>query len=329
MSLTLPRANLAFLPTPVHPMKNLANSLGFDELWIKRDDLTGLTFGGNKSRKLEYIIGEALEKGADTVVTVGGVQSNHCRQTAAFAAAAGLRCILLLAGEEPKVTEANLLLDKLFGAELKFFPEETPFQLNESLDSVVETLEDQGFEPYPIPIGAANALGSLSYALAVDELAKQMKEKNVDIKRIILAEGTGGTQAGILAGIQKYGLDCEVIGIGVMESAEESTKRIISLLQQMTEEYGEFLGKMEPEIAVIDRFQGEGYGILDSATKTAIEMFAKMEGIILDPVYTGKAGLALIQMSLAGDLDTSKPTLFWHTGGVPTLFPSTRDFFNE
>jgi D-cysteine desulfhydrase family pyridoxal phosphate-dependent enzyme len=329
VSSKFPRAGIAFLPTPIHPMRNLANSLGFDELWIKRDDLTGISFGGNKARKIEYLIGDALEKEADTIVTVGSVQSNHCRQTAAFAAVTGLRCLLLLAGDEPDDVQANLLLDKLYGAEVTFFPGETAFDVNDRLESVTDTLQDQGFNPYAVPIGASNALGCMAYTLAVEELKTQLEEQDIEIGRIILAEGSGGTQAGIVAGVQKYNLDCEVIGIGVAESSEEATQRVVDLLQEMNEEYGEFLGKLEPEILILDRFQGEGYGILDDATRTAIEMFAKMEAIILDPVYTGKAGLALIQMALAGDIDTSVPTLFWHTGGLPTLFPESNTFFKK
>ncbi len=327
MSVNLPRAGIAFLPTPMHPLRNLAESLGFRELWIKRDDLTGLTFGGNKSRKLEYLIGDAIEQGVDTVVTVGGVQSNHCRQTAEFAASAGLRCILLLGGAEPDVADGNLLLDKLYGAEVTFFPDETAFEINDRLDSISETLRDQGFNPYSIPIGASNALGCMAYALAVEEVKEQLKKKRIDIGRIIVAEGTGGTHAGILAGVEKFNLECEVIGVGVMESSEESINRVIHLLQLMTEQYGDYFGEMEPEILVMDKFQGDGYGILDDATRTAIEMFAKMEGIILDPVYTGKAGLALIQLAIAGDIDTDVPTLFWHTGGIPSIFPETSSFF--
>ncbi|MGY5875975.1 MAG: D-cysteine desulfhydrase family protein [Candidatus Thorarchaeota archaeon] len=322
----LPRANVAFLPTPLHPLRNLADSLGFNELWIKRDDLTGLSIGGNKSRKLELVIGDALEKGADTVITVGAVQSNHCRQTAAFAAVKGLRCILLLAGEEPKQNTGNLLLDKFFGAELQYLPGESTLSLGDRLVTVTETLQDQGFDPYPIPAGASNSLGCIAYADAIREVFEQGKTHDFKPERIIVATGTGGTQAGLLAGASHYSSKTEILGVTVMESSEDSSKRVAAIVKEISEDYPDLM-KKKPEVIVTDKFVGEGYGILDSATKTAIEMFAKLEAIILDPVYTGKAGLALIQLALSGDLELDIPTLFWHTGGSPALFAHSNDFF--
>ncbi|MGY5852341.1 MAG: D-cysteine desulfhydrase family protein [Candidatus Thorarchaeota archaeon] len=322
----LPRANVAFLPTPLHPLRNLADSLGFSELWIKRDDLTGPSFGGNKSRKLEIVMGDAIEQGADTVITVGAVQSNHCRQTAAFAAAKGLRCILLLAGEEPKENKGNLLLDKFFGAELQYLPGESTLTLGDRLDTVTETLQDQGFSPYPIPAGASNSLGCIAYADAFREVLEQGQPHEFRPERIILATGTGGTQAGLLAGEAHYPLKTEVLGVSVMESSEDASKRVATIVQEISEDYPDLM-KRKPEVIITDKFVGEGYGVLDSATKTAIEMFAKLEAIILDPVYTGKAGLALIQLALSGDMDLDVPTLFWHTGGSPALFAHSNEFF--
>ncbi len=323
----LPRERFAFLPTPLHRMNNLANSLGIDDLWIKRDDLTGPSVGGNKIRKLEFVIADAKETGADTLVTVGGVHSNHCRQTAAAAAISGLRCILLLAGEEPEFATGNLLLDKLYGAEIKYFPDDDFLTLNNRLDEIMETLQDFGLTPYAIPTGASMPIGSIGYAEAMFELRDQMDNRDINLKKIVVAAGTGGTLAGMLLGAHAAELDVDIVGVSVVSKADELEQWVRDLIQRSIYDYPQYFEHFEPEIVINDQFLGEGYGMMTAANRSAIEMFAKMEGILLDPVYTSKAGTALIRMALAGELDLKASTLFWHTGGSPELYTHADEFF--
>ncbi len=323
----LPRERYAFLPTPLHRMKNLGESLGIDYLWIKRDDLTGLSVGGNKTRKLEFIVADAKLAGADTLVTVGGVQSNHCRQTAAAAAVTGFRCILLLAGEEPEYATGNLLLDKLYGAEIKYFPDDDFLELNNRLGEILETLQDFGLTPYAIPAGAAMPLGSLAYAEAMFELKDQMETWNFNPKKIVVAAGTGGTLAGMLLGAHVAELDVEIVGVSVVSKAPELEERVKDLIERSIHDYPQYFESFKPKITIDDQFLGEGYGLMSDASRSAIEMFAKLEGILLDPIYTAKAGTALIRMALTGDLDRMTPTLFWHTGGNPELYTHADEFF--
>ncbi|MFX1560780.1 MAG: 1-aminocyclopropane-1-carboxylate deaminase/D-cysteine desulfhydrase [Promethearchaeota archaeon] len=315
----LPRERLAFLPTPLHRMKNLGESIGIDALWIKRDDQTGISFGGNKTRKLEFVVGDAKANKCDTLVTVGGLQSNHCRQTAAVAAVSGMRCILLLGGEEPEEYTGNLLLDKMLGAEMKFFPDESVFTLNKRLDGVMETLLDLGLKPYAIPAGAAMPVGVIPYAVAMDELNTQFKMNDFHPERLIVAVGTGGTLAGLILGAHLLDLDLDIIGITVSKPADEVKDEVADLIERTIKTYPD-VESFKPTINVDDSFIGKGYAVLEDGVVSAIEMFSKMEGIFLDPVYTGKAGLALIRMALAGDIASDSPTLFYHTGGEPALF---------
>ncbi|MFW9794545.1 MAG: 1-aminocyclopropane-1-carboxylate deaminase/D-cysteine desulfhydrase [Candidatus Thorarchaeota archaeon] len=315
----LPREYLAFLPTPLHRLKNLGESIGLNNLWIKRDDQTGAAFGGNKTRKLEFVVGDAKANKADTLVTVGGVQSNHCRQTAAVAASMGMRCILLLAGEEPETYTGNVLLNRFMGAEMKFFPDESYITLNTRMDEVMNTLTEFGLTPYAIPAGAAFPVGVVPYAVAMQELKTQFEEHNTFPEKIIVAMGTGGTQAGLIVGAHMLNLDVDIIGITVSRSAEESTERVQDLIERTVDTYPE-IGSFKPKITIDDSFIGKGYAELEDGVVSAIEMFAKMDGIILDPVYTGKAGLALLRYALAGDISPDTPTLFYHTGGQPALF---------
>jgi D-cysteine desulfhydrase len=306
-------------------MRNLANSLDLKELWIKRDDLTGISFGGNKTRKLEYVVADALDKKVDTLVTVGAVQSNHCRQTAAVAARVGLRCVLLLAGEEPEEYTGNLLLDKLFGAEVKFFPDDRFMDLSDRMASVIETLRDLGLQPYGIPSGAFMPVGTLGYVNAMVELKAQCEETGFSPERIITASGTGGTLAGMHIGARVAELDTSILGVSVLHDSQKTEGRIREMVSRTLQDYPALAEPFDPSVSIDDRFIGEGYGKLDDGVRSAIQMFAKMEGVLLDPVYTGKAGLALLRMALAGEIKSDTPTLFWHTGGQPALFVTGED----
>ncbi|MFX1416510.1 MAG: 1-aminocyclopropane-1-carboxylate deaminase/D-cysteine desulfhydrase [Promethearchaeota archaeon] len=325
----LPRLRMANLPTPMEPLKNLAESLGLNDLWIKRDDLTGVAFGGNKIRKLEYVIADAKEKNADTLVTVGAVQSNHCRQTAAMAARAGLRCILLLAGEEPEEYAGNLLLDKLFGAEVKFFPDDSFEDLTDRMAAVIDTLRDLGLRPYGIPPGAFMPVGTIGYVNAMVELRTQCEETGFFPERIITAAGTGGTLAGMYIGAKMAELETDIVGVSVLRDAKETEERIREMVSRTIENYPALTEPFEPLIQIDERFVGKGYGIIDDGVRSAIQMFAKVEGVLLDHVYTAKAGLALIRMALVGEIEADSPTLFWHTGGQPALFATGESLLED
>ncbi len=316
----IPRIKLANLPTPLQEMKNLAYSLDMKSLWIKRDDLTGISFGGNKTRKLEYVMGDALEAGADTLVTVGAIQSNHCRQTAAAAAQVGLRCILLLAGEEPENYTGNLLLDRLFGAEIQFFPDDDFMGLSDRIGSVIETLKELGLSPYGIPPGAFMPVGCLGYVQAMLELKEQCEETGLRPMKILHPVGTGGTLAGMIIGAKLAELEADIIGISVLHDAKTTIERVREMILRMFDEYPALIDKFEPEIKVDERFMGKGYGVMENGVRSAIQMFAKSQGIVLDPVYTAKAGLALLRMVMSGEITSDATTIFWHTGGSPALF---------
>jgi len=315
----IPRENLAFLPTPLHRLPHLGDSLGLDELWIKRDDLTGHSFGGNKTRKLEFVVGDARANKADTIVTVGGIQSNHCRQTAVACAKAGIRCILLLAGEEPETYTGNLLLDSMLGAEIKFFPDDSFHTMHSRLDEIMETLKDFGLNPYAVPAGATYPVGIISYAAAMEELVNQTEKEGFTPDNILVAVGTGGTLAGLIIGAEMLDLDVDIIGVSVMHDAEELKERVKNQIERVIDTYPE-VEDFKPTIHIDDTFLEPGYGIMTDGVRTAIDTFARMDGIFLDPVYTGKAGLALMRMGINGDIKAKEHTVLWHTGGSPALF---------
>lgn len=325
----IPRFKVASLPTPLHPLRNLGSSLDLTNLWIKRDDMTGIAFGGNKARKLEFVIGDALEKESDTVVTAGAVQSNHCRQTAAVAAQAGLRCILLLAGEEPERDTGNLLLDKLFGAEIKFFPDDSFMDLNDRMASVMTTLEELGLKPYGIPPGAFMPVGCLGYISAMQELSEQCEETGFYPERILVPTGTGGTLAGMIIGAELAKIQADIIGVSVLFEADELRTRVKEMIGRVFEEYPSYVDPFSPDFQVDDRFIEDGYGVVTDGVKSAIKMFAKMDAIILDPTYTAKAGLTLMRMALGGEIERNTRVLFWHTGGSPTFFNLGDSIFED
>lgn len=315
----LPREDLAFLPTPLHRLRHLGDSIGLDELWIKRDDLTGHSFGGNKTRKLEFVLGDAKANNADTIVTVGGLQSNHCRQTAVVCAKAGLRCILLLAGEEPETYTGNLLLNSMLGAEIKFFPDDHLMTMHSRLDEIIETLKDFGLTPYAVPAGATMPVGVISYAVAMEELLTQTQKEGFTPDKILMSVGTGGTLAGLIIGAHMLDSDVDIVGVSVLSEAEDVKERVKNQIDRVIAQYPE-VGAFKPKINIDDTFLEPGYGIMTDGVRTAIDTFAKMDGIFLDPVYTGKVGLALMRMAINGDIKSDTNTVFWHTGGSPALF---------
>ncbi len=311
----LPKENFAHLPTPIEPLQRLTTLLKGPELLIKRDDQTGLALGGNKTRKLEYLMAEALANGADLVLTTGAAQSNHCRQTAAAAARCGLDCTLVLVEPTPDKPTANLLLDQLLGADLVWSDKKNRDRI---LQKTADEAAAQGRKPYLVPYGGSNPVGAFAYFNAVKELQEQLPEKLPDW--IVFASSSGGTQAGFLAGVQFYQIKTKILGISIDESEKVLTDRVYQLACEVGKLAGNKYGIDLDRILINDSFLGEGYGIFNDQDREAVRLFAEVEGILLDPVYTGRAGAGLINLIRSGFFKKDEQVLFWHTGGTPALF---------
>lgn len=307
------RIPLANLPTPIESLPRLSRILGGPQLFIKRDDLTGLGMGGNKTRKLEYLAADALSKAAKTLISTGAVQSNHCRQVAAAAAKLGLGCQLILAGEEPTEAQGNLLLDKLSGAQI-FFTSKA--NRDQELQERFTQADLSGLKPYLIPYGGSNWIGALGYLNAMRELSEQGLEPDW----IVFASSSGGTQAGLILGARLTGFKGKVLGISIEFKSEPYSVQIADLVNQTAKE-SEYDWSVTPEEVLInDAYCQAGYGVLTSAEIEAAQMLARTEGILLDPVYTGRAAAGLIDMIRKGFFEPEEKILFWHTGGTPALF---------
>lgn len=313
------RFPLAHLPTPLEPMERLSKALGGPELWIKRDDQTGLATGGNKTRKLEFLVGEARSKQAQVILTVGAVQSNHCRQTAAAAARAGLECVLVLRGDPPppELWTGNLFLDQLLGARLVWSGDRDPLQV---LEETAAAEEAAGRRAYVIPYGGSNATGAAAYALAFEELWDQMYVARLSFDRVVFATSSGGTQAGMVVGARACAFQGQVLGISVDKTGGHLRDTVLDLLAPTARWLGMDLRLSAADIHIDDRFLGAGYAVVTGAEREAIRLVARTEGILLDPVYTGKAMGGLISLVREGTLSAYERVLFWHTGGMPALF---------
>jgi D-cysteine desulfhydrase family pyridoxal phosphate-dependent enzyme len=292
---TIPHLQFANLPTPIEFLSRLTAHLGGPKVYIKRDDLTGLAFGGNKTRKLEFLIPEALAHGARTLMTAGAIQSNHCRQTAAAAVKFGFNCILVLSGERPSKLSGNLLLDKLFGAEIVW----ADFtQRDEVLNQTFNAAWQAGKRPYLIPYGGSNPTGAIAYAYAIKELINQQND-NDDIpimNWIVFPSSSGGTQAGMLVGAKLFGYPGKILGISVDEDEVDLRKKVSRLATETASLVDDSIRFMPEEILVNSNYIGAGYGILGAQEIEAIQLFARTEGILLDPVYTGRAAAGLIDL---------------------------------
>jgi len=312
---TLPRFRFAHLPTPVEKMPRLAAAIGGPVLSIKRDDQTGLAFGGNKTRKLEYLVAEAQANGARTLITTGAVQSNHCRQTAAAAARFGFECILVLAGDPAldQGTTANLLLDQLLGAKIIWTSRESRDQ---SLEAAFQDAWNAGKRPYRVPYGGSSPVGAAAYAFALGELLEQGMHPDT----IVFATSSGGTQAGLVLGKELFGYKGRILGISVDEPAQQLKNHVADLANQ-TADLLDVPIRIDPEnVNVDDHYLGAGYGIPTPADIEAIRLFAQTEAILLDPVYTGRAAAGLLDLARKGAFKRGEQVLFWHTGGNPALF---------
>lgn len=312
--MTISRLNFAHLPTPIEELPRLSDHLAGPRILIKRDDQTGLAFGGNKTRKLEFLVAEARDQGAQTLISGGALQSNHCRQTAAAAARFGLDCILVLSGEMPEYASANLILDQLFGAEIvtvadRAYRDRT---LQETFDKAVAA----GRKPYLVPYGGSSPTGALGYAFAVEEFMQQ----NIHADWFLFGTSSGGTHAGLVLGQRVFGYQGKVLGISIDESEEWLQTHVSKLASDASEKLEARIEFAPADVLANADYCWAGYGVLTDAEREAVNLFAKYEGLLLDPVYTGRAAAGMIDLIRKGFFKKDETVLFWHTGGQPALF---------
>ncbi|MEM7257698.1 MAG: D-cysteine desulfhydrase family protein, partial [Pseudomonadota bacterium] len=327
----LPRASLALLPTPIQPLNNFGKSLGGPALWMKRDDLSGLEGGGNKTRKLEYVIGEALNRKADMLVTVGAIQSNHTRQTAAAAAKVGLKCALLHcawtedAGPNYRAV-GNVLLSHLMGAELYVDETERPIEDQGPLEEFIAALRAQGHHPYLIPGGASeHRLGSMGYINCAAEIATQMSAAGMELDFLLHCTGSSSTQAGLLAGFAALGVSTRVIGISDDHEVEIKKSRVQQLANSALQELG-LSARVEPQTVEIVPAIDNTYGVPDKGVINAITLLAQTEGLIADPVYEGRAIRGLLDLAAGGRFEKDAKVLLMHLGGSPAIHAYANHF---
>lgn len=320
---SFPRVQLAHLGTPLESLGRLGEVLGAN-LYVKRDDCTGLALGGNKARKLDFLMGEALQLGADTVLTCGAMQSNHVRQTAAAASKLGLRCVVLLEQKFPQLGEpysdsGNVLLDRLLGATVRSFPAGT--DMTAQLDAAADSVRAEGGRPYIIPVGGSNPVGTLGYIKCAFEIAAQARAIGLRIDHLVHATGSAGTQAGLVLGFALQNLGTRVLGISVGAARDVQEAKVHALAAVTAERLGLPGGILQRASIEVDADQvGPGYGHTTCAMQDALRLAAQTEGLVLDPVYTGKAMAALIAHVRHGRFGHGDNIVFLHTGGAPGLF---------
>jgi len=319
----IPRLHFAHLPTPIEELPRLSDLLAGPRILVKRDDQTGLAFGGNKTRKLEFLVAEAQQQGARLLISGGAIQSNHCRQTAAAAARFGFECTLVLTGDLPEKPSANLLLDELFGARIVHVADRKDRDriLQETFDNAVA----EGRKPYLVPYGGSSPTGALGYAFAIEELMKQWADFRSlqdfgSLDWIVFGTSSGGTHAGLVLGQRLFGFKGKVLGISIDESEEWLKTHVSRLASDASERLGERIEFTPAEVLANADYCKAGYGVLTEAEREAVRLFAKYEGLLLDPVYTGRAAAGMIDLIRKGFFKKDETVLFWHTGGQPALF---------
>ena len=311
------RISLGFFPTPLHALPRLTEKLGGPRLFIKRDDQTGLATGGNKTRKLEFLVADARAHKADTLVTAGAQQSNHARQTAAAAARMGMKCVLVLRGQPPAECQGNLLLDDLLGAQIRWTEKNA---VPATMEAAAAELRAQGRVPYIIPYGGSNPIGATGYVAAMEELMEQAREMRLHFDRIVFASSSSGTQAGLVVGARATSYRGQVLGISVDEQREDLQRKVAELATA-TAAYLKLDFHFAPDdIAVNTDYLGAGYGVMGDPERDAIRLTAQTEGVLLDPVYTGRTFAGMIDLIRKGEIGRDETVLFWHTGGTPALF---------
>jgi len=316
----LPRFPLADFPTPIQYLETLTKKYNGPDIYIKRDDLTSLGLGGNKTRKLEFLVGEALKQKRDTLVTTGGLQSNHCRLTAAAARKAGLDCHLVLNGNPPDIANGNLLLNRIFGATIHYCDRK---DRDNRLLQVADELSAAGKKPYIIPLGGSNDIGSVGYVSAMLELTIQLENMSVTPDTIVFASSSGGTQAGLVLGAKITGFSGDVLGMSI-DQVDTGPDPFPPLLARITNSTAERIGTdirmTDSDFSLNYEYLEAGYAMPGELEFSAIRDLSLLEGILLGPVYTARAMGGLLDMIQKGDLNKEKTVLFWHTGGTPELF---------
>ena len=317
-----PRLRFAHLPTPLEPMANLSRLLDGPNIWVKRDDCTGLAGGGNKTRKLEFLMADAEQQGADTIITQGAVQSNHARQTAAIAAKLGYECYLLLenrtGSDDPDfLANGNVLLDDIYNARLSDFPAGT--DMNQEMLSLAEKLRVAGKKPYIIPGGGSNRIGALGYVNAAYELVGQCNDQGLKVDHIVHATGSTGTQAGLVTGLTAIHSGIDLMGISVRAPKEAQEENVYRLACETAEFIGSSAALNRSDVVANSDYVGEGYGMPTDGMIEAVEMAARHESILLDPVYSGKGMAGLIDLVRQGFYRREENIVFIHTGGAQAL----------
>ena len=320
------RFNFAHLPTPIEELPRLTEALGGPRILVKRDDQTGLAFGGNKTRKLEFLVAEAREQGAKMLISAGAIQSNHCRQTVAAAARFGFDCTLVLTGERPTQPSANFLLDQLFGAEIITVADRKDRDriLQETFDNAVAA----GKKPYLVPYGGSSPTGAMGYTFAMEELVDQLKDLRVlkelggltGVDWIVFGTSSGGTHAGLVLGQRVFGFKGKVLGISIDEPESQLKAHVSELSTQASEKLGQRIEFTGDDVLANENYCQAGYGVFGDGEREAIKLFASNEGLLLDPVYTGRAAAGMIDLIRKGFFKKDETVLFWHTGGQPALF---------
>jgi D-cysteine desulfhydrase len=306
--------HFAHLPTPIEELPRLTRVLGGPRILVKRDDQTGLAFGGNKTRKLEFLIAEAQDQGADLLISAGAIQSNHCRQTVAAAARFGFKCTLVLTGDKPDHATANFLLDRLFGAEIITVKDRA--YRDQVLQETFDLAVADGKHPYLVPYGGSSPTGALGYAFAVEELMNQ----NVHADWIVFGTSSGGTHAGLVLGQRVFGFKGRILGISIDEPEEKLKSHVSDLAARTSKKLGAPMEFSPGDVLANGDYCSAGYGVFGVGEREAIDLFARNEGLLLDPVYTGRAAAGLIDLIRKGYFRRDETILFWHTGGQPALF---------
>ncbi|MDP3387245.1 MAG: D-cysteine desulfhydrase family protein [Eubacteriales bacterium] len=327
---TFEKLNTGMINTPIHKLDNISRDLECN-IYIKRDDLTGYAFGGNKLRKLDYLLADALNKNCDTLLTYGGPQTNHGRLTAAVAARFGLKCIIIMDGDKPAKPTANLILDKMMNADL-YFLNDTQYRGQEDFEQIYHNLKEEktnevlkeyealGHVVYVIPVGGSSTLGALGYFDASAEINQQVKSMGINLDYLVVAFGSAGTYAGLLLGKKQLGLDYGVIGISVSHKSDEMIQKDIRYMNDISQEFDLGIRISSDDVWIENGFVQNGYNIPDKETRQCIYYVARQEAIILDPCYTGKAFNGMMNLIQTGAILKGSNILFLHTGGTPGIF---------
>jgi L-cysteate sulfo-lyase len=318
-----PRVRMFPTPTPLEPLENLSRHLGGPEIWIKRDDCTVVATGGNKIRKLEFLVGEAKAQGANHLVTQGAVQSNHVRQTAAVARRFGMKCTALLehrieTNDRDYLNSGNMLLDRLFDAAIEYRP--AGLDMNTEAETKGAALRAAGEKPYVIPGGGSNRVGALGYVSCAQELMQQADEMGLTIDRVVTATGSAGTQAGLVVGLEGMNAAVPVLGIGVRLPKDRQEANVHKLAEATADYVGMRGGVARSTVVANCDYVGPGYGQPTEGMTEAVLMLARLEGVLLDPVYSGKAMAGLIDLIRKGEIRKGEKVVFLHTGGAVGLF---------